>query len=162
MQKTLEELVAIEPKPPSTAAAPRIGRIAGTDARGRILVSIAGAAPMPARHVAGMGQAELLANRNREVLLNFADGDPRQPIIVALMAEPIHELVCLDPAPVLPDKAMVDDRIVTLEAAEEIRLQCGPASILLRKDGKIVLKGVEIVSRAQQANKIKGASVQVN
>jgi hypothetical protein len=65
-------------------------------------------------------------------------------------------------APVKPLDAIVDGRRVVLHAADEILLECGASSILLRKDGKIVLKGTQIVSRASGRHKIRGSSVQIN
>lgn len=56
----------------------------------------------------------------------------------------------------------LDKRRLDLEASEEIRLTCGKSSILLRRDGTVIVRGVTIVSRASQANKIRGATVSVN
>lgn len=47
-------------------------------------------------------------------------------------------------------------------AEEEIRLVCGKSSITLSKSGRVILKGVEIVSRGTRTNKIKGGSVSIN
>jgi hypothetical protein len=33
---------------------------------------------------------------------------------------------------------------------------------MLRKDGKTVLKGREVLSRASRTNRVKGATVQIN
>ncbi|MCC6418741.1 MAG: hypothetical protein IT429_10940, partial [Gemmataceae bacterium] len=48
------------------------------------------------------------------------------------------------------------------DAKEEIVLRCGKSSITLRKDGKVVVLGAEVVSRASGTNKIKGAAVRIN
>jgi hypothetical protein len=47
-------------------------------------------------------------------------------------------------------------------AEEEIRLVCGKSSITLTRNGRVVVKGVEIVSRGTRTNKIKGGSVSIN
>lgn len=60
------------------------------------------------------------------------------------------------------DEVCVDGKRVTVEAKEEIVLRCGKSSILLNKNGKIILKGVDLVNRAARTNKIKGASVNIN
>lgn len=65
-------------------------------------------------------------------------------------------------APVKLLDARVDGRRVVLHADDEILLECGASSILLRKDGKIIVKGAQIVSRASGRHKIRGASVQIN
>ncbi len=143
---------------------PCIGRIAGLDDCGRILVDYGQGRCNPARLVAGLNRFELStsANKEREVLLNFANGDADRPIIVALMADPLDDLVCLTPDQAQAQDLKVDDETVLIEAHKEIVLKCGQSSILMRKDGKIVLKGIEIVSRAKAANKVKGASVHIN
>jgi hypothetical protein len=48
------------------------------------------------------------------------------------------------------------------DAKDEIQLRCGKSSVTLRKDGKIEIKGTQIVSRASGVNRIKGASVAIN
>ncbi len=62
----------------------------------------------------------------------------------------------------LPVETVVDGKRIVLDGREEIVLRCGKGSITLRKDGKIVVKGTHIVSRATGMNRIKGGSVAVN
>ena len=61
-----------------------------------------------------------------------------------------------------PVDAVLDGRRVVLEAHDEIVLRCGESSISLRKDGKVVIRGRELVSRAAEINKIKGGAVHIN
>jgi hypothetical protein len=99
------------------------------------------------------------------VLLFFENGDPSLPVIIGI----VHSAV-KDAAPrqevVLQAKEskriVMDGETLLLDAQEEITLRCGKSSVTLKKDGKIVLKGTDIVSRASRTNKIKGASVAVN
>lgn len=56
----------------------------------------------------------------------------------------------------------IDGKQVMLEAQEELVLSCGKSSITLKKNGKVVIKGMDLVSRAARSNKIKGASVNIN
>lgn len=56
----------------------------------------------------------------------------------------------------------VDKKVVNLEASEEIRLTCGKSSLVMRRDGTVVVRGVKIVSRASQSNKIRGGSISLN
>lgn len=58
--------------------------------------------------------------------------------------------------------AQLDGRRVVLEAEQEIVLRCGKGSLTLTADGRIVMKGVEITSRAQGVHKIRGATVNIN
>jgi hypothetical protein len=56
----------------------------------------------------------------------------------------------------------LDKRRVDLEATDEIRLTCGKSSLVLRRDGTVIVRGVKVVSRASQSNKIRGATVSIN
>jgi hypothetical protein len=144
-----------------TAAAAVIGRLAAsTDGRARIAREDGGS--VPARHVAGLDPAQLTApvNVGREVLLLYEAGDPGRPVILAWMAEPG---VALTVTPAETARVVrVDGKHVVIEAAEEILLQCGRGSILIREDGAIVIKGTNLLSRSSGINKIKGGAVRIN
>lgn len=55
-----------------------------------------------------------------------------------------------------------DFREIKFNATEKIELRCGQSSLLMNKDGKIVVKGSSITSRASGPQKIKGATVNIN
>lgn len=57
---------------------------------------------------------------------------------------------------------LVDGERIVFTGEREILLKCGDAEILLRSDGKVVVKGCDIVSRASGRNRIKGATVGIN
>ena len=61
-----------------------------------------------------------------------------------------------------PEEAVIDGKVVRFEAREEIVLRCGEGSITLRHDGKIVIKGTHLLSRASGVNRIKGGQVNIN
>jgi hypothetical protein len=61
-----------------------------------------------------------------------------------------------------PLQVRIDGEQVVLEAKQQIELRCGESSITLRKDGRILVKGTDLVSRAARCNRIKGASVEIN
>jgi len=48
------------------------------------------------------------------------------------------------------------------EASEELVLACGSASISLRADGKIKIRGEDVVTRARRTHWIKGGVVLIN
>lgn len=56
----------------------------------------------------------------------------------------------------------IDGKKIILTGEKEILLKCGKSSILMRRDGKIVIKGDNITSRSSSASKIKGSSVSIN
>jgi hypothetical protein len=64
--------------------------------------------------------------------------------------------------PQKPLTATVDGKRVKISADEEIVLTCGEGSIHIMKDGKITLRGTDLISRASRTNKIRGAAVRIN
>lgn len=56
----------------------------------------------------------------------------------------------------------VDGERFVVQARRQLVLRCGKASITLTQAGKILLDGTYVVSRSSGANRIKGASVQLN
>ena len=98
--------------------------------------------------------------RNSASALNL---DARSPPTLQALAEPI----CAD-APVpraqpsTTIEALVDGKRVTIEAQDEIVLRCGQASITLRRNGRIVVRGTYVETRARGINRIKGGAVQIN
>ena len=51
---------------------------------------------------------------------------------------------------------------VLIEAMESLKLVCGESSIELHKDGKLLIRGNDVVTRAKRTNRIKGGSVAIN
>jgi hypothetical protein len=62
-----------------------------------------------------------------------------------------------------PSHAAVDapDELV-IEAKHSLTLRVGDGSITIREDGKILIKGKDLVSHAQRMNRIKGGAVSIN
>jgi hypothetical protein len=143
---------------------PRIGRLSGHDAEGRVLVAFEGSAAKAARLLSGFSRADLSRPHmlGRDVLLVFENGDAERPIIVGLLADPLEEFISLESPVEKPTQATVDGKHVSIEATEEIVLKCGDGSITLKKDGKIVIKGTHLLSRSSGPNRIKGGRVDIN
>jgi hypothetical protein len=59
-------------------------------------------------------------------------------------------------------EARIDGQRVVLEARDEIVLMCGEASITLRRNGRIAIRGAQVETRARGVNRIKGGSVSIN
>ena len=59
------------------------------------------------------------------------------------------------------DRAAVPDELV-LEATRSLTLRVGDGTITLREDGKILIRGKDLVSHAQRMNRIKGGAVSIN
>ena len=60
-----------------------------------------------------------------------------------------------EPAATAPDE-------LVMEAKHSLTLRVGAGSITIREDGKILIKGKDLVSHAQRLNRIKGGAVQIN
>jgi hypothetical protein len=122
--------------------------------------------PLRARTTLGLAPAALdaLAASRREVLVVFEAERSDRPILVGLLdAPPRGAPAAHAPADAPPLKeARVDGRRVVLEAADEIELRCGEASIILRRNGRVVIRGAHVETRSRGVNRIKGGSVQIN
>jgi hypothetical protein len=67
------------------------------------------------------------------------------------------------PLPVSPSPP--EDEIpesLTIEAKQSLTLRVGDGSITIREDGRILIKGKDLVSHAQRMNRIKGGAVSIN
>jgi hypothetical protein len=141
-----------------------VGRIGAVSSNGVPLVRYEGQeGQLPARALLPLDRAalEAAAERDAEVLLFFEGGDPLRPIIAGLLAPP--SLPRADAASAEPvELATVDGKRVQIRGADEIVLSCGPASITLRRNGRIVIRGADIESRSAGVQRIKGAQVKVN
>jgi hypothetical protein len=145
-------------------AAPIIGRLVDIDEQGRALVDFKGnpAGPLLAATVVTLPPSQ--ATPGRRLLLVFEDNDLNSPVIVGIVGEALvpkaDQSVTLPVG--VPEGAIIDGKKIRFDAKEEIQLVCGKSSILLRKDGKVVVKGRNILNRAQETNKIKGGNISLN
>lgn len=116
--------------------------------------------PLPARALAPLGGTALraAAAAGRAVVLLFDGGDLRRPIVLGLV-EP-------EEAPGAPagerDEVEVDGRRIVLEGRDEVVLRCGDASITLRRDGRVVVRGRYVETHAKGTNRVKGGTVKIN
>jgi hypothetical protein len=61
-----------------------------------------------------------------------------------------------------PLEARLDGKRTVVEAQEEIVLRCGESSITLLRNGRVVIRGLEIETRARGTNRISGGAVKIN
>ncbi len=59
-------------------------------------------------------------------------------------------------------KVDVDGRRVLIEGQDEIVFQCGKASVTLRRNGKVVIRGTHVETVSDGTNRIKGGQVRIN
>jgi hypothetical protein len=104
------------------------------------------------------------AREGAEAVLLFEGGDPTRPLLVGLLRSQTRLVDALlsGPLPVAEKIMRVDGKRVFIEGHDEVVLQCGKAALTLRRDGKVVLRGVNLVSQAERVHKIRGGKVQVN
>jgi hypothetical protein len=168
--RSARQLAEIRPTPrldPISFA--RVGWIAGVTPEGPLVDfpgNRSGALRAASTVVAARRDLEAAAERRQHVVLLFDGGDPLRPIVVGFVvaAPAAAEPRALSEArgEALPDVAEVDGRRVCIEGQDEIVLRCGEASITLRRNGKIVLRGTYLESRSTGTNRVRGGSVQIN
>lgn len=120
--------------------------------------------PMHARVALSNDELRQIKGRtgNSQVLLVFENGDPHRPIIIGLLWEQTQTPAEFELNNGHFDDIVVDGRRFVFDAQEEIVLRCGQSSVTLRKDGKIVIRGSDLVSRSTGGNRIKGSTVRIN
>ncbi len=88
-----------------------------------------------------------------DLALLFEGGDPAKPLIVGRIVDPVQ----LETPSVIRDGEWV-----RVTAQEQLELRCGKASIVMKKDGHITIRGTYLISHASAANRIRGGSVNLN
>jgi hypothetical protein len=59
-------------------------------------------------------------------------------------------------------EADVDGSRVRISAKDEVVIQCGQASITLRRNGRVVIRGTYVETVSSGTNRVKGGQVRVN
>lgn len=147
------------------ASAPTLvtGHLHGIDDEGRLLfVPEGGETPLPV--AVGMeipdGRLVRAVRRGaRALVARTADPQPRW-LLVGL----VRERIATGARDARPGRLEVtmDGEKVRLEAEHDIELRCGQASITLRYDGRIEVRGTHILSASRGPNRVKGATIALN
>ena len=147
-----------------------VGEIAEVNESGEVKVIFPGnlLIPVPARSAVLLAP-EIPGNGSEwlgvEVLLTFEGADPSRPIILGVIRKSITEV-----SPSLELDLNVDSKPnytlngtrIQLNADKELVLKCGKSTLVLRENGKLLIRGVNVVSRASSSNRIKGGSINLN
>ncbi len=128
-----------------------VGRVVQIKPDGEILVDYPGNKSDPVR--ARLAVSDPIGKPNQPVLLVFENADPSLPIIAGVIRDRAD-----NSRPIRSHRG--EDLL--LEAKKELTLVCGQSSITLRRDGRVIVKGAELLSRASGTNKIRGATVKIN
>jgi len=139
--------------------AARTGTIASVDAEGVIRVQPAGSKSAYVARLAvpaSVRRIEAAIAAQQEVVLLFEGGDPGRPIVVGFIGPPSRA-----DAPRIIE-ADVDGKRVRIVGKDEIVLQCGSASVTLRRNGRVVIRGTHVETESDGTNRIKGGQVRIN
>jgi hypothetical protein len=138
--------------PTLTVSAGVLGRVMEVRHHGQLLVALEGMA----NAVTNCSQLQTavdpvaLAVGDR-VLVWFPSGRLEDGVVLGRIGPSV------DPA---PPKEVPDELVI--EARKGLVLRVGEGSITIRADGKILIKGKDLVSHARRMNRIKGAAVSLN
>jgi len=152
-----------------------IGTLVGLSAEGRPLIICSNDTSQSLEAITTVPVNKQLIGR--QVTLLFNNGDPKLPVIMGLVQNPLLDILeqQLDNGNHeknenqlekgvgnVQNEFYVDGKKVVIEAAEEIVLKCGDASITLTKSGKILIRGKYVLNRSSGVHRIMGGSVQIN
>lgn len=121
--------------------------------------------PIAARLALGVcDRAKLKINHEKtNVLLAFENNDNRLPIIIGLVSERLKDDEESETdAPEGSREIIIKGKRIVLDSDEEVVVKCGKSKIVLKKDGKIVVRGKNVISRASHGNCIRGGTVKIN
>ena len=117
-------------------------------------------------------ELERAVSEQRVVVLAFLDGRADAPVLMSLHdpgepppREPEPELEP-EPEPE-PDASAeltleLDGEHRTITAERTLTLRCGEASLTLRSDGSVTIRGRDVTSWARRRQRIRGGSVSIN
>jgi len=139
-------------------AATSLGKLVAVGAQGEPWVDLPtqGLSRVPARATTPINAAMI----GRQVVVTFLDGQPDQPVVLGVVRVPGDPSVTDGEAPGLD--AIVDGERIVLTGRREIVLRCGKASIALAADGRVVIKGANLLATAAGTHRIRGGVVQIN
>jgi len=142
---------------------PAVGRIVGFT-KGRFIVDYPGNphGALPARTVLSPAVLSRACKRGThpEVMLAFEEERADRPVILGLL----HSERSGSEAPEAHERpeAIVDGKRVVLEGEDEIVLKCGKAVLMMRRNGRVVVRGTSIETDSEGVNRVTGGTVEIN
>ena len=146
-----------------SSVAPQDARVLDVPDRGRLLVKYGNKQTVQARMVTELasGKPEYLIGQ--EVILLFEDNDPERPIAIASLQPTGDFASALQIADLKEEKKTNDDdENILIQAKEKLELRVGKASIVIDANGKITIRGANLLSRSTGPIRIKGGHVDIN
>lgn len=114
----------------------------GPDGRAQVMIPALSAAPLFAQSLVPVPAGSV----GRSAAVTMMED---QPLILGLIQPPLPEIEA-------------DGEKLVLEARREVTLRCGKASITMTADGRVTIRGTQVLSRSDGPNRVQGASVQLN
>jgi hypothetical protein len=96
-----------------------------------------------------------------EVLVWRQSSQPRGIVIGRVGRLAVNSMAAPEPAQDDGDAGTLPDELV-IEARRSLTLRVGDGSITIREDGRILIRGRDLVSHAKRLNRIRGGSVTIN
>ena len=165
---TIQNLKVSRPTPtpdtPASAGPAHLGRICELQDNGTIMVIVDGTSLPVASRIAVPATADRIATAillQQPAVLLFEQGDLQRPIIVGIIS-PITGDSDTGRESSQTIVADVDGKRVKVVGHDEIVLECGQASITLRRNGRIIIHGTHIETNSEGTNRIKGGQVRIN
>ncbi len=142
---------------------PKVGRVVDVPQDGYLLVQYGDNEPSRARMVsdlAGKSGEQLLG---KEVILLFENNNPEKAIAIASLQPAGDFASALEAASRAKQvHARVDGETVLIKAEQKLELRVGKASIVIDSNGKITIRGANLLSRSTGPIRIKGGHVEIN
>lgn len=161
MKREREASRIVVEEEPSRVHGAVVATLAGVDRDGSVRVVLPGHGEARARLLSGVSRAELQrSSAGREVLVVCEQGDPARPVLMGLLEDPAEALLSFVAADETAPAGDARDRVFAAEGS--ITLVCGEASLTLHADGRVVTRGVNVVSVASEQQRIQGAVVRIN
>lgn len=100
--------------------------------------------------------------RSCEVLETFPNGPPLVAGDRLLVVPPVGTEAGVVVGRIGRYREALCDSHVMVEASESLTLKCGAASIDLRADGKVMVRGEDVLLRAKGTQRIRAGTVSIN
>jgi hypothetical protein len=146
-------LVALDERGRAWIAADDDATVLAAQASGRASRSAARPSPLVARSTVRLAPEHV----GREVLACRANR-AGELVIVGLLTDAASAESTEEDAIDL----VIERRRVILSAKTEVVLRCGEGSITLGADGKVTIRGIDVVSSASRTQRIRGGAVRIN
>lgn len=146
-----------------SSAAPLVGRVLDVLNDGHLIVNCNNVQGVKARMVTELAatKAELLIGQ--DVILIFENNDPKKPIAVASL-QPVGDFASAVHSANRERELQnsEEDKHILIQAKEKLELRVGKASIIIDANGKITIRGANLLSRSTGPIRIKGGHVDIN